>query len=156
MPKYEMMYIMASDVSDDEAPAVAESIKKITSDFGGENIDEQQLGKKKLAYPVKKTRNGFYVVLTFDMDSKKVNEFDAKIRTQSSIIRYLLISLEEHMERMGKDTVAQAKMNRNQQAGLAAREALRPAGESAGPAPEVNAEELDKKIEEALTEDLTK
>lgn len=161
MPKYELMYIMAAGVSDDQAPQVAESIKKIVTDFGGSNIQEDQMGKKKLAYPIKKTRNGFYVALTFDIDSKKVNELDAKIRTQgATIIRYILVNLEEHMERMAKDVIAQAKMNRNQAAGLEKAQALKPqVSEDAAsklPAIELNAEELDKKIEEALTEDITK
>jgi small subunit ribosomal protein S6 len=169
MPKYEMMYIMASGVSDDQAPAVAESIKKIVSDFGGTNIEEQQLGKKKLAYPIGKTRNGYYVVVNFTMDGKKVNDLDAKIRTMdSTIIRYLLINQEEHLERTKKDAEVQAKMNKNRtQQPAPASETPAPKADSA-PAPKIEAapspvqleeideQALDKKIEEALSEDITK
>lgn len=161
MPKYELMYILSSGISDDQVPQAAENIQKIIADFGGTQIIEQQLGKKKLAYPVKKTRNGFYIVLTFNMDTKKINELDAKIRTQdATIIRYLLVNLDEHLVRLDKDVVAQANMNRNQQAGLAQKAAaenvLAKSEGIAKPAVELNAEELDKKIEEALIEDLTK
>lgn len=166
MPKYELMYILASTVSDDQVPTVSEGIKKIVADFGGTNIVEEQLGKKKLAYPVKKTRNGFYVVLDFDIDGQKVNELDAKIRTQgANIIRYILVNLEEHLARMEKDAVAQAKMNRNQAAGLAnktAKELEAPVRKTpevtaaAKPSVDLNPEELDKKIEAALAEDLAK
>lgn len=163
MPKYELMYILASGVSDDQVPGVTESVKKIVADFGGENIEEQQLGKKKLAYPIKKTRNGFYVVLDFDMDTKKVNDLDAKIRTQdASIIRYILVNMDEHNDRLAKDVVAQAKMNRNP---LKMKEASASEGQQQPeekkaveekPSMDLNPEDLDKKIEEALTEDLTK
>lgn len=164
MPKYELMYILASGVSDDQVPGVTESVKKIVADFGGENIQEEQLGKKKLAYPIKKTRNGYYVVMNFDMDSTKVNNLDAKIRTQdASIIRYILVNLDEHNARLAKDVVAQAKMNRGQgpikeksaeETTPAEKEAT--VAEKPAVAVELNSEELDKKIEEALTEDLTK
>ena len=88
MPKYELMYILASSVSDDQVPVITEQVKKFVTDFGGTNLEETQLGKKKLAYPIKKTRNGYYVVVSFDMEGTKVNDFDAKIRAPTmSIIR---------------------------------------------------------------------
>jgi small subunit ribosomal protein S6 len=76
------MYILGSHIADPDVPALTEQVKKFVSDFGGTDIEESQLGKKKLAYPVKKTRNGYYVVVNFNMDAKKINELDARIRTQ--------------------------------------------------------------------------
>lgn len=160
------MYILASTVSDDQVPDVTSQVQKFVSDFGGTEITETQLGKKKLAYPVKKTRNGYYVVLNFTMDTKKINEFDAKIHTQdSTIIRYIIVNQEEHYARLAKDIEVQAKMNANRPPqAIPAEEQTET---TAAPAPKVekiekveapvmNAAELDKKIEEALTEDIIK
>ncbi len=156
MPRYELMYILSSSVSDDQIPATAGQIAQIVSDFGGTDIQETQLGKKKLMYPIKKTRNGFYGVLDFSMDGQKINELDAKIRTQdNTIIRYIIVNRDEHLERLARDREVQAKMIRNRPE--------QPAAESGAPAPagtvapiNINAEELDEKIEAALTEDITK
>ncbi len=171
MPQYELMYILSSAVSDDQLPEVAGQIQQYVADFGGTNIQETQLGKKKLAYPVKKTRNGFYGVLDFAMDAKKINELDAKIRTQdNTIIRYILVNMDEHLERLSRDREVQAKMNRNRPPEMVAAslEAASQTGEvpASAPAParvrkteplkEINAEDLDKEIEKALTEDITK
>jgi small subunit ribosomal protein S6 len=162
MPKYELMYILASTVSDDQIPSVTEQVKKFVSDAGATEIEETQLGKKKLAYPIKKTRNGHYVVINFDMDSKNINPLDAKIRTQdSTIIRYLLINLDEHLSRLEKDKVAQAKLPKRiepvEGAESPAPEAPKPVvAEEKKPVAPMNEEELDKKIEEALTDDLLK
>jgi small subunit ribosomal protein S6 len=175
------MYLLGSNVADTEVPAVTEQIKKFVADFGGKDIVEQQLGKKKLAYPIGKTRNGHYVVVNFAMDGKKVNDLDAKIRTQeNTIIRYLLINLEEHLERTAKDKIAQAKLNRREPVAEGQAEAPKaevPAAETPAPAAEapqevkeekpkrsskktpvieLDQEELDKKIEAALSEDLSK
>jgi len=136
-------------------------VMKSIEDFGGTEVVETQLGKKKLAYPIKKTRNGYYVVVNFNMDSQKINDLDAKIRTQdATIIRYLIANQEEHLQREKKDKIVQAQI---------VRRIPTPAPESAvkeapakkqppAPAPfyEINQEELDKKIEAALSEDLTK
>ena len=169
MPKYELMYILASSVSDDQVPVITEQVKKFVTDFGGTNLEETQLGKKKLAYPIKKTRNGYYVVVSFDMEGTKVNDFDAKIRAQtSSIIRCLGANLDEHCARLEKDKVAQSNLPHRpgEEEGASASFANAPEQKTTTPEPvkekvaqpivEMNAEELDKKIEEALTENLLK
>jgi small subunit ribosomal protein S6 len=164
MPQYELMYLLGSNIADTEVPNITAQILKFIEDFGGTNIVETQLGKKKLAYPIKKTRNGHYVVVTFNMETNKINEFDAKIRTQdSSIIRYIIVNQEEHLKRDKKDKIIQAQMPRK---APAVQTAAQPSTEiqlkkEKEPAKEpmileINQEELDKRIEEALSEDLTK
>jgi small subunit ribosomal protein S6 len=177
MPEYELMYLLASSVADDEVSKISEQVKKFIADFGGENIRETLLGKKKLAYPIKKTRNGYYVVVNFNMDSKNINQLEAKIRTQdSTIIRHLLLNLEEHLQRMEKDKIAQSKIQRRipvteekpvekihapaAKIPVVAEEAEvtpKPAKKKIdAPILDLDQEELDKKIEAALNEDLTK
>jgi len=160
MPQYELMYLLGAHVADEEVPKISQNILKFVADFGGSDVKESQLGKKKLAYPIGKTRNGHYVVVNFIMDAKDINQFDAKIRTQdSNIVRYIIINLDEHLERMAKDKVTQSKIVRK---GPPAEEAVKVGGVTTAikkEAPallEINQEELDKKIEEALAEDLTK
>lgn len=160
MPQYELMYLLGSHVADDEVPKISEQIKKFAEDYGATSIQETQLGKKKLAYPIKKTRNGNYVVLNFTMDGSKINNFDARVRAQDTvIIRYIIVNLDEHFERLEKDKVTQAKLNRRI-----------PPAEGAAPAPAAEqqpvakkespvidlSEDIDDKIEKALSEDLTK
>ncbi len=155
MPQYELMYLLSSAVADDEVPKISEQILKFVGDFGGKDIKETQLGKKKLAYPIKKTRNGHYVVVNFSIDGKDVNQLDAKIRTQNTII------LEEHLDRMEKDKLAQSKLVRRQPVEGAADSPVKTSAPerkapTPGPIIEIDQEELDKKIEAALSEDLTK
>ncbi len=166
MPKYELMYILASTVSDDQVPQTTEQIKKYVSDFGGTEVVETQLGKKKLAYPIKKTRNGHYIVINFDMETGNVATLDAKIRAQDSIIiRYIIVNLDEHLSRLEKDKEAQAKIpkrlqqnaeSENTESPIVADETPEVAVKEAKPVIELNEEELDKKIEDALNEDLLK
>lgn len=146
MPQYELMYIVASTVSDDQIPSVTEGILNYISSFGGKVVKEELMGKKKLAYPIAKTRNGFYAAVTFEMPSEKVNELDTKIRTTEGIIRHLIVNMDEANRRMAKDAVVQEKMNKAR--------AANPRPETAGEAPVP--ENLDEKIEEALSEDLAK
>ena len=177
MPRYELMYILASSVSDDQVPTTAQTIEQFVTDNGGTEISHEQLGKKKLAYPIKKTRNGHYGVITFTAEGKGVNTLDAKLRTQkATIIRHIIVNIDEHLERLEKDKVAQAKMNRNRPPEAIAADnsepvvpevkATKPAratGTTATPTPAPEKQKtvvteavLDEEIEKALSEDITK
>lgn len=146
MPKYELMYIVASTVSDDQIPTVTDGVLSFISNYEGKVIREDLMGKKKLAYPIKKTKNGFYAGVTFEMPGAKINEFDAKLRTTPDLVRHLIINIDEDIARKEKDEIAQEKMNKNR----SERAKTAPAAEGS----EVTPENLDQKIEEALTEDL--
>ena len=147
MPQYEMMYIVASRVSDDEIPTVTAGVLKFVEDLGGKIINEEHLGKKKLAYPVKKTRNGFYALVNFEMEPTKVNELDTRVRNAEGIIRHIIVNMEEAKRRMAKDVIAQEKMNKN-------RTERAKTTEDSAEEP-VNEATIDQKIEAALSEDLS-
>jgi small subunit ribosomal protein S6 len=166
MPKYELMYIVASTVSDDQIPAVTDGVLRLIGEVGGTVEREEKLGKKKLAYPIKKTRNGFYDVVVFDMPGSKLGDLDTKILHTEGIIRHIVVNIEEMLERQAKDVVEQEKMNRVRSASAtkvdevkAADEkidgAAKPVEKAAASVAPVAAvpltdEALDEKIEEAL------
>ena len=160
MPQYELMYLLGSNVADDEVPKISQNVLKFAEDFGASDVKETQLGKKKLAYPIGKTRNGHYVVVNFAMDGKNINTFDAKIRTMdNSIIRYLIVNLDEHLERMAKDKIAQSKIVRRIPTEETTEAASAPKLKKEKDAPkleEIDEKSLDEKIEAALSEDITK
>lgn len=159
MPQYELMYLLGANVADDQVPAISEQIKQFVVDFGGTDVVEAQLGKKKLAYAIGKTRNGHYVTVNFTMDGKKVNDLDAKVRNMDqTVIRYILLNLDEHNERMEKDKIAQSKMTRRQPVEGADETTEKSSEEPKAKAPLVEIDEaaLNQKIEAALTEDVTK
>lgn len=150
MPKYELMYILSSAVSDNDVPTVAAEVDKFITDNGGSLISQEMMGKKKLAYPIKKTRNGFYVVETFNLDGRKMQEFDNKLLSIDSIIRYLAVNVEEMEARQAKDKKIQDKMK-----GMR-RQVAKEEGPVAAPI-NLSETELEQKIEQALeSEDLTK
>ena len=149
MPKYELMYILSSAVSDNDVTPIADEVNKFIQDQGGSLLASEMLGKKKLAYPIKKTRNGFYVVQTFNLDGSKLQGLDNKLRSIESVIRYLAINVEEQERRMVKDKAIQETM----------RASRKPQKVEAAVPEEVKMSEteLEQKIEEALESgDLTK
>lgn len=147
------MYILSSAVSDNDVPTVSAEVDKFIVDQGGKVIAQEMMGKKKLAYPIKKTRNGFYVLESFDFESRKVKDLDDKIRSIEPIIRYIIVNVEDMEKRAAKDHKIQEKM----------RSSRRPqkvdAPVDAKPVVDIQLTEteLEQKIEKALeSEDLSK
>ena len=150
MPKYELMYILSSAVSDNDVPAVSQEVDKFITDQGGKLIKQEMLGKKKLAYPIKKTRNGFYVLETFDLEGKHLQPLDDKLRSMEPIIRYLVVNVEDMERRAIKDKAVQEKMR-------VARKIPVPKAIPVGPEIKLTDTELEEKISQAIgSEDLTK
>ena len=156
MPRYELMYILASSVSDDLVPETSKQVEQTVSDFGGSNVNHEMLGKKKLAYQIGKTRNGHYGVIGFDMEGKSLATLEAKIRTQkSTIIRHLVVNLDEHLARLEKDRIVQSKIKRRPPEEVEA--SSTPTESKPKPAKKVapvTNEKLDEEIEKALTEEV--
>ena len=147
MPKYELMYILSSAVTDLDVPTISSEVDKFILDNGGTILTHEMLGKKKLAYPIKKTRNGFYVVQTFNLEGAKLQPLDDKLRAIESIIRYLFVNVEDQERRASKDAKIQEKM----------RASRKPKVEAVAPEVKLTETELEQKIEKALeSEDLAK
>lgn len=67
------------------------NIKQLISDHGGKIQKEEALGKKTLAYDIKKQRSVNFFIWTIDMEKDKVTEFRKKLNFNGKIIRYLLL-----------------------------------------------------------------
>lgn len=110
MPKYELLYIIGAETADDAVPQVTAEVKKAIETGGGTIEKSEDWGRRKLAYPIKNTKNGYYVLVNFSAPAEKVNEVEHKIRTNQSIIRHLIANMDEAHERMEKDRVLQSQM----------------------------------------------
>ncbi len=141
------MYILSSAVTDNDAPAVADEVTKFITDAKGTILAQDLMGKKKLAYPIKKTRNGFYILQTFNLEGAHLPGLDNKLRSLEPIIRYLVVNVEEQERRAEKDRKVQEKM----------RASRKPVKAEPGREIKMSETELESKIEKALeSEDLAK
>jgi small subunit ribosomal protein S6 len=92
---YEMMYILRPDLSDE---LVTESINKYLSflnERGIENIQLQNRGKRRLAYPIGKYLDGIYVQMNYQADGSQVAPLERMMRLGEDVIRYLTIKLKK-------------------------------------------------------------
>lgn len=91
MRKYEVMYIIRPDVEQEVIDATAEKFNGIITQGGGEITKHEVLGKKRLAYEIKKFRDGIYVLTQFTADGSVVSELDRVLKITDEVIRHLIV-----------------------------------------------------------------
>ena len=95
MNKYEVMFIVRPDMEEAEITKVAAEMKKVLSDKGAKNLEEKAMGQKELAYEINKFKTGYYYLYVVEADSAAVNEFDRVARINESLLRHLVVKVED-------------------------------------------------------------
>ena len=95
MNKYEIMFIVKATMEEAQVKEVANNMKKIIEDLKGKVVSLKEMGERKLAYAIKKEISGYYFVMTIEATKEVVKEFDRKALIDESILRHLVIKLDE-------------------------------------------------------------
>ena len=101
---YELTTIIDSNIPDNEHPEIIEKIKTLISKNKGEISSEDNLGRKKLSYPIKKSLKGVFICLEFNIEPKTIKPIEKELKLNKNIIRYLLIKKPENVEPIVADT----------------------------------------------------
>jgi small subunit ribosomal protein S6 len=88
---YETMYILRPDIPEEEVESHVTRYRDIVSEAGGQVLDTQMRGKRRLAYPIAKHREGIYVQLNHDGDGQQVAPLERAMRLSEDVIRYLTV-----------------------------------------------------------------
>lgn len=95
MNKYEMMFIVKANMDEALVSTVAENLKSVITSMKGEITESKDLGQKKFAYPINKEVTGYYFVVNFNANNEIVAELDRKARIDESVVRHMIIKLDE-------------------------------------------------------------
>jgi len=95
MPIYESVIVIHPKLSDPEIGEFTDKLKKTISSGGGEILSEDKWGRRKLAYPISKTREGYYLYLKFNAEGGLVKKMGAQFRIQDDVLRALTVHAHE-------------------------------------------------------------
>ena len=91
---YETMYILRPDIAEDEVNKHIEKYNALLESMGGKILDSQMRGKRRLAYPIAKNREGIYVQLSHQGDGQHIAKIEKAMRLSEDVIRYLTLKQE--------------------------------------------------------------
>ena len=95
MNKYEFMFIVKATMENEMVKKTAENMKNIIAENNGKIIEFKEMGERKLAYPIRKEINGYYFVMQLEATKDAIKELDRKASIDETIIRHLIIKLNE-------------------------------------------------------------
>jgi len=90
-PYYETMYILRPDIPEEEVDTHIKKYSEIIEKSGTEVLDSQMRGKRRLAYPIAKHKEGIYVQLSHKGNGQQVATLEKAMRLSEDVIRYLTV-----------------------------------------------------------------
>ncbi|MDP6851873.1 MAG: 30S ribosomal protein S6 [Prochlorococcaceae cyanobacterium ETNP1_MAG_8] len=93
-PYYETMYILRPDIPEEEVETHVSKYREMITEAGAEVLDNQMRGKRRLAYPIAKHKEGIYVQLSHNGNGQQVAVLEKAMRLSEDVIRYLTVKQE--------------------------------------------------------------
>jgi small subunit ribosomal protein S6 len=148
MNHYELMVIFSSNLTEDEQKEQSLQVHELLKREKGELLLTDHWGKRKLAYPVKKQRQGYYDWIYFQMEPGRISEIDRKLKMSESILRFLCLRMEKiQIERLNTEIARLSEAAASAEQATAAAEAT--------PAPAPAATEPEPETEQQPAQEIT-
>ena len=90
MNKYEVLYILQGDASDDAKNACADKFAALIADLGGTVSTVDKWGMRKFAYPINYKTEGYYVLMNFEAASAVPAELERQMRNDENVVRFMV------------------------------------------------------------------
>ncbi len=91
---YELLYIIQPELDEEALANLVSAIQEAITANGGEILDLEEMGKRRLAYPINHLLEGFYVLLHARMSQEAIDALERALLLSEDVLRYLLIKVE--------------------------------------------------------------
>ncbi len=95
---YESVVIINAALEDNQIEESLANVERIVKENGGEIKDINNWGRKRLAYPINKSKSGYYSVYTFQAPSDSIKKIERAFRLDETVIRYLTVFMDKEAE----------------------------------------------------------
>ena len=95
MNSYETMYILRSDLLEEQVQEAIDRYRNFLAERGADGIDIQVRGKRRLAYPIQNQFDGIYVQMNYKADGSNIAPMERAMRLSEDVLRYLTMTVEQ-------------------------------------------------------------
>ncbi len=99
---YEVMFIVRPDVEEADLDKLIEGFSANVTNGGGEIKAVEKMGRRRLAYTVRKFNDGFYVLLTIGAAGSLIAEIERRLRVSEPVIKFITVRTDEEDKRLAK------------------------------------------------------
>lgn len=90
---YELLYIIPIRYTDAEIEGIQSTVRGLVEKAGAKIVKEENLGRIRLAYPIKQTRHGTYILAYLEAETAVVAEIENQLRLATEVLRHMLVRL---------------------------------------------------------------
>jgi small subunit ribosomal protein S6 len=98
MTCYETLFVVKATLTDEETAVQITKIKDVLAKEGAELVATDDMGMRKLAYPVQKNDRGYYTVLFFKGEGTVINELERNLKINEDVIKFLTVKYVKNKE----------------------------------------------------------
>jgi small subunit ribosomal protein S6 len=125
---YEVMFIVRPDATEEDQDKLVEGFTATVTGGNGEVTAVEKLGRRRLAYTVRKFNDGIYILLTVAADGQLIAELERRLRVTESVIKFITVRMDEEQKRLAKKkALRDSKVKRSAQPTFAPQSAATPA-----------------------------
>ena len=99
---YEVMFIVRPDVVDEDVDKLIAGFTTSVTNGGGSVKNVDKMGKRKLAYIVRKFTDGNYILMTIEGGGAVVLELERRLRVSEPVIKFITVRMDEEEKRLAK------------------------------------------------------
>jgi small subunit ribosomal protein S6 len=99
---YEVMFIVRPDVPEEEADKLIAGFTATVTNGGGQVKSVEKMGRRRLAYMVRKFNDGNYVLMTIAANGAVVLELERRLRVTEPVIKFITVRMDEEEKRLAK------------------------------------------------------
>jgi small subunit ribosomal protein S6 len=113
---YEIMFIVRPDVEEAELDKLIEGFSANVTSGGGEVKSVEKMGRRRLAYTVRKFNDGFYILLNVAAAGSLITEIERRLRVSEQVIKFITVRMDEEEKRLAKiKAIRDTKVKRSSQ-----------------------------------------
>jgi small subunit ribosomal protein S6 len=124
---YEVMFIVRPDLQEEELDKLIATLQGHATSAGATMQNTEKMGKRRLAYDVKKFSDGQYVLFVLEADGKAIHELERRMRVSEPVIKFITVRTDEEKQRLDKVKKLRESKVRRAPASAAPAEAESPA-----------------------------
>ena len=99
---YELMFIVRPDMAEEDQDKLISTLETAVTSSGGQLKNVEKMGKRRLAYTVRRFHDGIYILLTVEGSGGLVHELERRLRVTEPVIKFLTVRIDEEQKRLDK------------------------------------------------------
>jgi small subunit ribosomal protein S6 len=99
---YEVMFIVRPDAAEEDVDKLIAGFSENVTKGSGVVKTVEKMGRRKLAYTVRKFNDGYYVLLTVEANGAVVLELERRLRVTEPVIKFITVRIDEEEKRLAK------------------------------------------------------